>query len=398
MSDTIKKVKLDCHIIQIRGVSYKPEDVCETLSNDSVILLRANNIKDGKINFDDVVYVNRLKVKSKQFLKRGDILICTSSGSKELVGKAAYITADYDVVFGAFCKVLRSIDINAKYLGHYFQSDYYKGQIMKSCQGANINNLRAEHFNELLIRLPLMAEEQKAIAEKLDKVVVLIEKRKKQIEKLDELVKSRFIEMFGDCEIKEDKWFVALLSELCCVSSSKRIYQSDLVEEGIPFLRVADLVKKIETNELKSDLFISNTKYETFKENKLVPCSGDILVTSRGTLGKCYIVKTEDEFYFQDGMISWLSNIDKRINSVFLIWLFKTRYIGKQIENMQAGSTVAYLSISMLKKLQIPVPPIELQNKFAEFVEKVEKSKSAIKKSLSSLETLKKSLMQKYFG
>jgi len=74
---------------QIRGVSYKPEDLHDVLDDNSVMLLRANNIRDGQLNFDDVVYVDKSKVKTTQYLKAGDIFVCASSGSKDLVGKAA---------------------------------------------------------------------------------------------------------------------------------------------------------------------------------------------------------------------------------------------------------------------------------------------------------------------
>lgn len=387
----MQKVKLGCHIIQIRGVSYKPEDVYKTLSDDSVILLRANNIKDGKINFDDVVYINRLKVKSEQFLKRGDILICTSSGSKELVGKAAYITADYDVVFGAFCKVLRSIDIYAEYLGHYFQSDYYKGQIMRSCQGANINNLRAEHFNELLIKLPLTEEKQKAIAKKLDKVVDLIEKRKKQIEKLDELVRSRFIEMFGDCDLsmQQSDWKkISSVAEIVGGSTPKTDNDEFWGGENC----------WITPAEINSDSFILyDTERKLTKEGvkscslRLLPV-GTVLLSSRAPIGKLAIAGTK--MYCNQGFKNIICSAT--LNSVYTFYLLKCN--SDYLVSLGRGATFKEISKEIVGNIFIPVPPIELQNKFAEFVEKVEKTKSAIKKSLYSLETLKKSLMQKYFG
>ena len=87
----MKKIKIKELIKQVRGVSYKPEDLHNGLNEDSVILLRANNIDDGKINFDDVVYVDKSKVSEEQYLRKGDIVICASSGSKNLVGKAARV-------------------------------------------------------------------------------------------------------------------------------------------------------------------------------------------------------------------------------------------------------------------------------------------------------------------
>ena len=140
-------------------------------------------------------------------------------------------------------------------------------------------------------------------------------------------------------------------------------------------MRISDLNARIDNSASAPDLFIPVSKYVELKENNLVPTEGDILITSRGTLGRCYIVKQNDEFYFQDGMISWLSNINSQIASLYLSHLFATTGVQKQIASSQAGSTVAYLSISMLKNLDIMSPPMELQERFATFVEQTDKSK-----------------------
>ena len=253
--------------------------------------------------------------------------------------------------------------------------------------------------NLLKIDIPIIPlDEQQRIVTVLDKVNALIKLHQQQLAKLDELVKSRFIELFGDSEFNTMQWSTKKLSELCDVGSSKRIYQSEQSTDGIPFLRISDLNERIDNAETTPGLFIPINKYNELKENGLVPTVGDILVTSRGTLGRCYIVRPKDKFYFQDGMISWLSDLNNQITSLYLSQLFSMTGIQKQIANLQAGSTVAYLSISMLKKLDIMLPPLDLQKQFAAFVEQTDKSKLAIQQSLEKLETLKKALMQKYFG
>ena len=248
-------------------------------------------------------------------------------------------------------------------------------------------------------KLPLFTiAEQQEIAENLQKIDRLIELCKTICDKLDVLVKSRFVEMFGDTKSNSNDFPVCKLSDLCTVSSSKRIYQEEQSTDGVPFLRISNLVELIENSYLESDLFIPEEKYHEFLENDLVPKAGDILVTSRGTLGKCYIVQENDKFYFQDGMISWLYDIDNSITPLYLTLLFDTRDIKRQIDNLQSGSTVAYLSITMLKKLKIVIPPLALQEQFASFVTQTDKSKLAVKQVLEKAETLKKALMQEYFG
>ena len=241
-------------------------------------------------------------------------------------------------------------------------------------------------------------EKQTECAIILEKTYRVILSRKQQLQKLDELVKARFVEMFGDSEFNTMQWPTKKLSELCAVSSSKRIYQKEQSTEGVPFLRISDLNERIDNVKNAPELFIPINKYNELKENGLVPTEGDILVTSRGTLGRCYIVRPEDEFYFQDGMISWLSDLNSQITSVYLSQLFAMSGIQKQIASLQAGSTVAYLSITMLKKLNIMLAPLDRQEQFAAFVEQTDKSKAAVQKSLDEAQLLFDSLMQKYFG
>ena len=240
--------------------------------------------------------------------------------------------------------------------------------------------------------------EQKRIAANLDRVTALISLRKQQLAKLDELVKARFVEMFGDFEFNPKEFAVYHLCELCDVGSSKRIYQEEQSISGIPFLKVADLNELIDTGKYSCSTFIPLERYEQLLHKELTPTENDILITSRGTLGKCYIVQSDDEFYFQDGMISWLSNFSPKVSSIYISYLFAQPYIQKQIESLQAGSTVAYLSIAMLKKINVILPPKKLQDDFATFVEHVDQQKQTVQQSLEKLELMKKALMQEYFG
>lgn len=288
--------------------------------------------------------------------------------------------------------------VNAEYLRYCLEcrnQDMFSRFVKRgSRQGKTIDLKRWMTYE-----IPVYDENrQQEIVDRLNRISELIEKRQEQLVQLSELVKSRFIELFGDSEFNTMQWPTEKLSELCVVSSSKRIYQNEQSTEGVPFLRISDLNERIDNVKNAPELFIPINKYNELKENGLVPTEGDILVTSRGTLGRCYIVRPEDEFYFQDGMISWLSDLSHQITSLYLSQLFAMSGIQKQIASLQAGSTVAYLSISMLKKLDIMLPPLNLQNQFAVFVEQTDKSKLAVQKGLQELEILKKSLMQQYFG
>lgn len=296
-----------------------------------------------------------------------------------VIGTMQYLLPKKNVLPEYLCYVVRYMHLEKYFSGATIPHIYFR-------------DYKSEEFNLVPV------DYQEEIVATLVKIEAIVAARQRQLQKLDELVKARFVEMFGDSEFNTMQWPTKKLSELCAVSSSKRIYQNEQSSEGVSFLRISDLNERIDNVKNAPELFIPINKYNELKENGLVPTEGDILVTSRGTLGRCYIVRPEDEFYFQDGMISWLSNLNSQITNVYLSQLFAMSGIQKQIASLQAGSTVAYLSIAMLKKLNIMLPPLDLQEQFAAFVEQTDKSKVAVQKALDEAQLLFDSMMQKYFG
>lgn len=149
----LNREPLSKYIEQIRGVTYKPADLRASAEDDAYTLLRANNIANGTVNFDEVQYVAGGKVSAVQVIREGDILMCGSSGSLQHVGKAALCKPEsYGMTFGAFCKVIRPAGgLLPAYIASYFQSDEYREIIMQLASGSNINNLKTEHINNLLI-------------------------------------------------------------------------------------------------------------------------------------------------------------------------------------------------------------------------------------------------------
>lgn len=370
-------------------------------SQNGIRLIQTGNIGIGEY----LDKIDRAKFISNDTFERlncteifpGDILI---SRLPDPIGRACVVPQYVGKAITAVdCTIVRLENLlcDTSYFINYTQSQRYANELSKFLAGTTRTRISRKNLERIEIPLPSL-DEQRKIAAVLDKVSDLIAKHRQQLDKLDELVKSRFIEMFGEPENNNKAWPVKSLDKLCTVGSSKRVYQNEQSSEGVPFWRISDLVSKIDTGTVDSALFISEIKYTELKRAGLVPVTGDILVTSRGTLGRCYTIQDEDCFYFQDGMISWLSNYSEEITPQYLQYLFTMSGFRKQIDNTQAGSTVAYLSIAMLKKLQVMVPDKALQKQFAAFVEQTDKSKLAIKQSLEKLETLKKSLMQQYFG
>lgn len=378
-------------IEQIRGVSYKPEDLRDTLDDNSVTLLRANNIQDGKLNFDDVVYIDKRKVKLAQYLKEGDILVCTSSGSKDLVGKAAYVISDAPAVFGAFCKIVRTKSGNSQFIGHYFDSPSYRRKISDLAAGVNINNIRNEHIDELIIPVP-SSEEQEEIVSILNTINRLISLRKQQLAKLEELVKSRFIELFGginDSRIYPYKAVKELTDVISGGTPSREA--SEYWKDGtIPWVKTTELHNNIIT---EIDEYITKAGLDN-SSAKLVPV-GTILIAmygqgkTRGMTGYLGVEACTN----QACACILPSN---SVNQKFLWQYFVLSY--DNLRDMAKGGNQPNLNGNIIKNYPVLYPPIELQNQFAVFVEQTDKAKSAVQQSLNELETLKKALMQKYFG
>lgn len=384
-----RQIKVGSIIKQIRGVSYKPSDVRVAGTENAVALLRANNIQEAGLNFEDLVYIDRSKVKDEQYLRAGDILICSSSGSKNLVGKAAYVPENLPVSFGAFCKVVRTQTVDSCYLGQYFQSPRYRREISEVSAGANINNIRNEHIDELTIPAHLKSE-QMEIVQILTCVDKQIECTNQQLTKLDELVKSRFVEMFGD-NVPTVK-----LGDVCRMINGDRgkNYPSgdDFVEKGVPFVNAGHLQnRKVNFCDMN---YITEEKFDLLSQGKMQ--RGDILYCLRGSLGKHGLVDFERGAVASSLVI--LRCNQERILPKFLLYAIETPEIELQLKAANNGSSQPNLSAASVKAYDIKLPTVEQQIQFVAFVEQNDKSKLAVKQSLEKLETLKKSLMQQYFG
>ena len=360
----------------------KLNEICEVYSGyalkafndaeDGLPVVKIGNIlMDGTLNLEECQYTTD-SVNEKYYSQRGDIYIALSGAT---TGKIGIMDAGEKYVINQRVGIVRqkSDDIPQEYIKYFLLRQ--TGRILQEAAGCAQPNISPKQIAEYVIP-DTSQEKMQEICEVLDRIKQIIDSRKAEISALDDLIKARFVEMFGNPEINDKGWNVYKLEQLCEVSSSKRIYQNEQSMRGIPFLRISDLVNRIDTDSKKCDSYISQERFEELKELGLVPMSGDILLTARGTLGRCYIIQDDDEFYFQDGMITWLSKYDAKITPVYISYLFEMPGFRKQIDSLQAGSTVAYLSISMTKKLDIMVPPIELQNDFAAFVYQVDKSKS----------------------
>lgn len=164
------------------------------------------------------------------------------------------------------------------------------------------------------------------------------------------------------------------IADLCKVCSSKRIFMSEYVSFGIPFFRGKEISEKSNSKEnVSTELFISNEKYKEIKTKFGTPQTGDILITAVGTIGNVWLVDIEN-FYFKDGNILWLKNIDTNIiNRQFLYYFLKSKQFENQVEATLIGSSQKALLVDELKKVKIEVPDLETQKKIVRVISVLDK-------------------------
>ena len=271
---------------------------------------------------------------------------------------------------------------------YYFLSSK-REQFVKDGVGGAQPNISAGYLKNVQFGLIPM-QQQIDIVEKLDKVEKLIALRKEQLAKLNQLVKSRFVELFGDTPDEEKK----TMADICKIITDGTHQPPKFTSTGIPFLFVSNIV----TNEIHYDAekFISEETYaELIKRTPIA--IGDILLSTVGSYGHPAVVKSDKPFCFQRHIAYLKPNADM-VNSEYLRGAILSADVQRQIDERVKGIAQKTLNLSEIRKLQLPLPSMEQQEQFAAFVEQTDKSKLAIQYSLNKLELLKKSLMQKYFG
>lgn len=326
--------------------------------------------------------------RAKQLVFPGDILVSTVRPNLNAVALITKNTDNVLVASTGYC-VLRCLpNADNKYVFYFCQSPTFIEKLVVQATGASYPAVTSAIVRECALPLPPL-EEQRKIAAVLDKVSGLIAKRRQQLDKLDELVKSRFIEMFGDVP-EEEKVTIA---EICKIITDGTHQPPKFTNTGIPFLFVSNII----TNDICYDAekFISKETYAELIKRTPIEI-GDILLSTVGSYGHPAIVKTDRRFCFQRH-IAYLKPKSDMVKSEYLRGAILSDNVQRQIDERVKGIAQKTLNLSEIRKIRLPLPPMKLQEKFTTFVVQTDKSKLVIQKSLERLEILKKALMQEYF-
>ncbi|MEF8181536.1 restriction endonuclease subunit S [Escherichia coli] len=333
----------------VRGLIYSKSS--ESADGQGYKVLRANNItlSNNCLNLNDVKVVRfDTKVKSSQKLYKNDILISAASGSREHVGKVAYIESDIDYYFGGFMGVVRCDEkLNPRYLFHVLTSDIFQKYLDEMLNSSTINNLNSAVMGRFKIPLPCPDNPEKSLAIQSEIVRILDKFTALTAELTAELsMRKKQYNYYRDqlLSFKEGEVEWKALGEIGEVRMCKRILKSQTSSEGeIPFYKIGTFGKE-------PDSYISRKLFNEFKEKYSYPKVGEVLISASGTIGRTVIFDGR-ESYFQDSNIVWIENNEKIVLNKYLFYFYKIAKWG-----ISEGGTIKRLYNDNLRKLVIPVP------------------------------------------
>lgn len=374
-----------CNIIN--GYAFRSEQYVD----EGIRIIRIANVQKGYIeDSSPVFYSYDSKDAQKYTLEENDILMSLTGN----VGRVAKLSKEFLPAAlnqrVACLRIKDGVKLDKAYLFNLLNSDYFEQQCIAASKGVAQKNMSTEWLKEYEIPM-LTIEQQTVIANILNNVSEQILLRKQQLAKLDELVKSRFVEMFGRCEgHKHLEEYASLITK----GASPRWQGVDYCEEGTLFVT--------SENVREGYLDLSKRKYLDNRINEIQPRSmlkrNDILINIVGaSIGRAAVYDC-DEIANINQAVALVRADYSQVNQVYLMTFLNSPQALEMYGEMKKGGARDNLSLQNIADLQIPVAPMELQNQFAAFVAEVDKSKLSVQQSIDQLETLKASLMQKYFG
>ena len=365
----------------INGYAFKPSDWSDTgLPIIRIQDLTGNLYQANRYNGE---YAPKYEVND------GDVLISWSASLGIYVwhGEKALLNQHiFKVVFD-------KTEISKTFFVHQVENILEKAA--SEAHGATMKHLTKPVFDALPFYLPPI-DEQRKIAAVLDRVSDLIAKRCQQLDKLDLLIKSRFVEMFGNFVYDHNMWKTCLVGDVAVTIDPQPSHRTPPVSaDGIPYVGIAEC--NYETKHIdfgKARKVGRNVLEEHIGRYTLE--EGDFIIGKIGTIGKPFFVPVEQTYTLSANTVL-IKPIKEKISSQFLFSIFESEYMDRIIDAEKKSTSQPAFGIQKVRKIEIPLPPLDLQNQFAAFVDQTEKIRTTINRSLEKLETLKKAMTQEYF-
>ena len=390
-------------LIEITGKALSGEWGKDDETGNGVPVLRTTNFtNEGIIDYNSVVTRTITKKNiGEKFLRKGDIIIEKSGGSDKFpVGRVVYFDGDDNTyLFNNFTGLLRVKEPKMWYPRYVFYSLFanYKrgGTRMFENKTTGLHNLKTDDYVSRYEVTEIDMIEQVSVCDKLDKLYEIINERKQQLELLDELVKARFVEMFGDPVTNPMGWEFVTIREV--VTEVRYGTSKPAVENGkYPYLRMNNLTVdgRLDLNDLK---YIDIPKDEV---EKCIVRKGDILFNRTNSIelvGKTAVFDLADDMVIAGYIIR--VRLNEKILPEVLAQYMNLEVLKNIFRSMAKGAVnQANINAQELQNVKVYIPDMKLQKQFIEVKNQIDKSKVAIKKSLDETQILFDSLMQKYFG
>ena len=354
-------------------------------------------LNGGKINEADAVAwitPKAIRESAAKIVPANSIMIGTRVGIGKVAINTVEMSTSQDVIS------LINIDEDKWYKPYLCKlllskKDYFNSQ----ARGATIKGIKIDVVANIDVP-EIDYTTQRKVAATLNKIDTLIFLRKQQLAKLDELVKARFVEMFGDPADNVNNLPASPMTAICQIIDGDRgknyPKQEEFSDSGFClFLNAKNVTAQ--GFSFENCTYITEEKDALLRNGKL--CRGDVVLTTRGTIGNLAFYDTSvpyENIRINSGMVILRMN-KQVVSEIFFIEQFKMQ-LDSIKSRIASGSAQPQLPISTMNKIEMILPPIELQNQFAAFVERVSQQKQTVQQSLEKLELMKKALMQEYFG
>lgn len=326
-------------------------------------------------------------------VKKGDLLVCEGGD----VGRAAIWNDETVIQYqNALHRIRFKGEVIPRFCLFYLRHLKDNGTLdAKYAKGVTIKHLVKSSLLSIPIPIPPI-KEQEEICTLLDKLSLVIEKKKQQVKELDNLAQAIFYDMFGDPVENEKGWEVKKMKDLAMVKIGpfgSLLHTSDYITGGTPLVNPIHMKNGKICSE--NSFTISDEKKKEMQPYLLK--KGDVIFARRGEIGRCAIVSEMEDGYVC-GTGSLFVRFTEPISEVFVLFLTKSKAIIKELVSKAKGATMLNINCKIVEDLQIPIPPLSLQQSFAKKVEAIERQKELINQSIREAQTLFDSRMEYYFG
>lgn len=389
----MEKIKIGDVCDILNGYAFKSENYVDS----GIRIIRISNVQKGYIeDSTPAFYSFDTMGLSKFMLEEGDLLMSLTGN----VGRVAIL--EKELLPAALnqrvaCLRLKSNKITKSYLFHFLNSNFFEQQCIMASNGVAQKNMSTEWLKDYEIPL-YTPNQQEEIVTVLNAAQSILSSRRQQLQKLGELIKARFVELFGDPRINPNKYPVCQLSDyIVFLTSGSRGWAQYCADDGTEWFITIKNVKDchIETDNMQPINAPNNAEAKRTRVQE-----GDLLISITADLGRTGVVTKEiaEHGAYINQHLTCIRLKQDVLNPLYVAYFMESPAGKEQFESKNQSAVKAGLNFNSINSLRLMIPPLDDQNAFIDFIKQTDKSKAVIQKALDEAQLLFDSLMQKYFG